>query len=125
MSVYLTREIISKVTDWQAKYAYLPMVGKGKSQRHIKLTLNICHSVLLKTSVLSGGELSTQRGLNEDTKATGPASLLNRVLSTMTEGLHQNYNSYLKGQPQKYLYYNPQFFGNIYFYLYYILVQLF
>lgn len=35
---------------------YLPMVGKEKSQRHIKLTLNICHSVSFKTSVYYQGQ---------------------------------------------------------------------
>lgn len=30
---------------------YLPMAGRRKSLRHIKLTLNICHSVLFKTRV--------------------------------------------------------------------------
>lgn len=51
MSMCLTRIVISKGHRLAKEMCYLPMAGREKSQRHIKLTLNICHSILFKTSV--------------------------------------------------------------------------
>lgn len=51
MSVCLTGGSYLKGHGLVEEMRYLPMAGTEKSQRHIKLTVNICHAALFKARV--------------------------------------------------------------------------
>lgn len=90
MSACQTKEVISKFTYWQEKYAIYQWRRMKKSQRHTKLTLNICPSGL-RPGCISTGELSTQCGL----QATGSSfSISSEKLLTDPHQLQQNHCYY-------------------------------